>query len=436
MRERATQKQNILNETDDEKPHNKKGGLLSVLKKRKKETGETIIEEGIQKTNPLMQTKNRLFAKLSKTPNVTVQKDSLPPVQENITEKEVVQDFSQTTQTNKITQTKQQDTKTTEVMTQGTPLEHKEEKHPVQQQVNSVMKLQKDLMRPLRTYKDDIVEAVRNKKSSLISITAAEQNERAKRAPFAPTPKPPKKTVHKITLILLSFGLIIAGILLVVFFYTTSNTETVSKDNVVSKLLFTETDGSFEIESLVGKNLLTALNDNILRTNIQFNTFKNLQIIEKTPVGKHPVSASDFLTSLNTKAPGSLIRSLEPNFMVGIHSIKDNEPFFILKTRSFDTAFAGMLNWEQHMSVDLNPLFGTPVTNSLVSIREKTQQASLNAQFVDVIIKSRDTRVLFNERGEIAILYTFLNKDTLIITTNKNTFEEIFTRISSIQISR
>lgn len=373
----------------------------SLVGPQKKGTGQEMagtVKE-ISSANPLMQAKDKLISSLTKESSVDgpyIKSESLPAVKENITEIDKIK----------------------------------------KQKVNPIMGIKKSIIRPLRTYKDDIVEAVRRKKASLVTITAAEQKARAKKAPLAPE-KPSSEKSVKLAVIAISIMLVIAGISSIVFFYFQSQGGVITKELGVHALVFSESEGEFDTTELLGARFMNQITLEKNSTDITLNTFKHIYFTEGGILGKSLISASDFLNLLQVHAPDSLLRSLETEFMFGLHAFNKIQPFLILKTRVFDTAFAGMLNWEEAMSRDLSPLFGPHVNRSIINIEQGNTAPTIgSAIFSDTIIKSRDARVLLDERGNIALLYSFLDKNTIIITTNTATFEEIFIRLSSTRILR
>ena len=95
-----------------------------------------------------------------------------------------------------------------------------------------------------------------------------------------------------------------------------------------------------------------------------------------------------------------------------------------------------MLDWEDTMNKDLSPLFGD--TLSEIATRGALQEnpsAPLFRIFTprifnDVIVRNNDTRILRDDEGGIALIYGFPNVETIIVTTNENTFFEIFKRLT------
>jgi hypothetical protein len=127
-----------------------------------------------------------------------------------------------------------------------------------------------------------------------------------------------------------------------------------------------------------------------------------------------PASAEQILSILSPRAPGSFQRGVQELTFGGVGSA----PFMIMKVSSFDTAFAGMLEWERAMSADLSPLYGTPVVETFdPSARTDTQVRA--AFFKDAIASNKNIRLLLDEAGEDRIVYTFTDQNTVVITTTR-----------------
>ena len=124
--------------------------------------------------------------------------------------------------------------------------------------------------------------------------------------------------------------------------------------------------------------------------------------------------------------PPILLRSLRPDFMLGTHSFNKNQPFLVLKTDYYDNAFAGMLEWEGHLTEDLLTLFG----------QENRVQELSQRKWGDMVIKNKDTRVLLDFDGNIALVYAFKDQRTLIITTSEDTLLEVSRRLDLVQEKR
>jgi hypothetical protein len=56
--------------------------------------------------------------------------------------------------------------------------------------------------------------------------------------------------------------------------------------------------------------------------------------------------------------------------------------------------------------------------------------------FSDTILHNKDARVVKDENGKIIFLYSFINSETIVITTNETTLREITTRLVNASLVR
>ena len=140
------------------------------------------------------------------------------------------------------------------------------------------------------------------------------------------------------------------------------------------------------------------------------------------------MSSERFLSLLESRAPGSLIRAFDPLFMHGIIGRESGAPstFIIFKLESFENAFAGMLDWERALAEDIGPLFGTA---------ESIRNAGAEPAFRDITTRNKDVRVL-EINGQISLLYSFYDNEILIITDNLETMQTLIERLNREKLSR
>jgi hypothetical protein len=112
-----------------------------------------------------------------------------------------------------------------------------------------------------------------------------------------------------------------------------------------------------------------------------------------------PAPLPDLLTVMNWRAPGSFVRAIE----TVAFGTADGMPFMMLKVTSFETALSGMLQWERALIEDLTPWLGTAPVSS----------------FSDVTQGNQDLRIARRSDGS-EVLYLFLDRTTLLITTNRS----------------
>ena len=95
-----------------------------------------------------------------------------------------------------------------------------------------------------------------------------------------------------------------------------------------------------------------------------------------------------------------------------------------------------MLDWERTLNTDLLPLFSrnpSPKPQGAPAPASATPQF-LQTSFVDKVVENRDTRAYLNSAGDILLLWTFLGRNIILITTNEYTLREVLSRMSSAPV--
>jgi len=119
----------------------------------------------------------------------------------------------------------------------------------------------------------------------------------------------------------------------------------------------------------------------------------------------------EFFKIIKANPPSELTDSLTGGFMLSKFYLSKDWPILILSIRSYESAFAGMLKWEKTMGQDLSAIFN-----------------SANAgDFQDKEIQNHDTRT------NSVLIYSFINRNYLVIVQNEEPLKEIFRRFSSPQ---
>lgn len=189
--------------------------------------------------------------------------------------------------------------------------------------------------------------------------------------------------------------------------------------------------------------LITSINTLKTSSVYSADSLLNIVLVETDPLstkdGKKKerlIETSGMFSFLGTRAQPSFMRSLDPQFVLGLHMINGGQPFLIFKTGFYDSTFAGMLAWEKTMASDLVGVFTkeNPQATSTANIGEKL--GDWNDTFEDKVVKNKDVRILKDSSGKTILLYSFINKETLIITTNEETFNEIYGRLTISNFKR
>ncbi|KND48002.1 MAG: hypothetical protein AB201_00145 [Parcubacteria bacterium C7867-006] len=268
-------------------------------------------------------------------------------------------------------------------------------------------------IKSLRTYQGDVEEAIGKNKYSSTTILVAEQKRKEER---------PEKVVsvrysgtrNKI-FIYLSVIFFILGVGSVIgIYYFRAHEKTIVEQATKTLLSFTKED-SIAVASSTRENLIIALT----KEKEGFKQPVNSVLYVNTTDGTNPVQLSKIMSLVGPSAPSSLIRSFDSQYMIGVYSYDTNEIFFIIKVKDFASSYSGMLKWENDMPKDLQKIFS--INPDLVST---------TSPFSDLAVKNKDLRVLRSPSGKIELLYSFIDKETLLITKNDKIFNAIIGRFT------
>ena len=255
----------------------------------------------------------------------------------------------------------------------------------------------------LRTYAGDVEESLAKNKTSLTSIVIDEQKRREKN----PEDVQKQQTTNKFFVVLGGTFLLVGIVVLWAVYYTRSQIPVVAVEKIKTLIAFSEEKkiilGNATRDQVLGK-LITEKQSFKLPVN-------SVLYINMVNASNTPVQVSEILSLLAPRMPSALSRSFDSKYMLGVYSFDINTPFILLSTSDYATSFAGMLSWEEEMTNDIGAWFGVFGTST--------------PKFQDEELRNKDLRVFKNENGNTILLYSFLDKDTLLITGNENIFSAI-----------
>ncbi len=346
----------------------------------------------------------------------------------------------------------------------------------------------------IRTFQSDVAGAVKSDNISMIKIALAEKERREHEGSYADLDvKKPIKPAYILA------GVIILAVLLslgFVYWYLNKPPSPTLEQLLAPQepeIVYSETQSAVSIDKKTADTLIVALRKEAL-AKLDIGTIKRILVTTSTGTSTRNINSTEFLSAVKSRASDSLRRSIEPYFVIGAYSSSPNDAFIIFKINSYDIAYPGMLAWEQYMDVDLSNLFlekkaaalivvpppviattsipaefssstpastenGTstdmaatstdintdtasaPITTEPVAttspvIPGRTTNDPNKAVWKDRILQNKDTRILVNPDGTIKFLYSFIDKNTLVIVSSEKGFKEIITRVTTGRISR
>lgn len=285
--------------------------------------------------------------------------------------------------------------------------------------------------RPLRTFQGDMAEMLQEKKSSVATVAIAEQKKRLAHNELSPSEKAENRSARiRVVVMIFSVLLILAGLSAITYLVISKLPNSpLSVPFPPTPLLPSER--SIEIQNPTSRTeMLSALNNLHSQVALTPGQIENIffSVAGATTSEKRLLTAQEFFARSETKAPAAFIRSLEPTFMFGFHMNTAQDSFLFLQTTSFQIAFAGMLDWEATLLSDLGPF--------IEQLQSTTSISPQNSSFKDELLDSKDVRVLRNDDGSIRLIYSFLDRSTLVITSSATTMKEVQNRYNAGKLAR
>lgn len=270
-----------------------------------------------------------------------------------------------------------------------------------------------DKLKPLRTYQGDVDNLIHKTKASVITIAVAEQNRKAKIEP-EPERESNPETKNKFFIFVGTF-LFVLGIIVVGVFYFLSTQNKIVQVSQSSAVLNYDKEADISVAGMTHGTLV----QKILDEQKNFSLPANSILYINTTDSVLPTDTQTILPILAPQIPLSLLRNLSQSYMIGVYSFDKNQPFIILTVDDYGQGFSGMLKWEGTMVSDLGQIFGiAPLASSNLD----------SYTFSDESLNNKDLRIIQNSSRQTVLLYSFIDKNTIIITSNENTFSALLNK--------
>lgn len=303
--------------------------------------------------------------------------------------------------------------------------------------------------RTMRTYQEDITDAIKNDNVSMIKIALAEKKRQERQGIFG------EKVAEESSLKKYLYIGVVAVILILmalggIFLYTHVNApEPTPQSTTAPRLLYTESSSVISVEQKSADDLQRLIKRE-LDTKLDLGSMEEIILTTGEGTTTREITTSAFFNKLGTRTPDGLARALGPVFLLGVYSFSPHDLFGVFTVSSYDLAFASMLQWEPDMETDIGGMFithkatvppppitvdATTSTSTLIKLQPNSTFTT-SRHFTDKVVDNKDARVLLNADGTIALLYTFLDKNTLVISSSDKALKEISFRLKAGGIAR
>ncbi|MDE1975133.1 MAG: hypothetical protein KGI49_01330 [Patescibacteria group bacterium] len=345
------------------------------------------------------------------------------------------------------------------------------------------------VLKPLRTYENDVAEVLRDRGTSKVAMAIAESRKKGQGESVGSEQETDASGQHhgtgtKMVMLSISLLLLLGGLAGAYFLYSKSPlagqspVSTQSQDQQPASLVQADSRVALYIDGLSANDILLKIKSEMSKPQAP-GTIKEIVPAKTENGAPYRVSATDMANVMDIPAPGIILRTLQPEWMLGVYSDNagDKSAFVVVKTDFFQNAFAGMLQWESLMPDDIRryvyiqpaSTYGIPAsqptttqatTSDTISLAGKisndtatnttsdnasstnasstfgTNQSvpvfsSLRGSFKDEIVKNKDVRAFISGTGQTIFVYSFVDNSTLVIAENDGALSEIITRLEN-----
>ncbi|MEX0934742.1 MAG: hypothetical protein WDZ70_00245 [Candidatus Paceibacterota bacterium] len=277
----------------------------------------------------------------------------------------------------------------------------------------------------VHTYEDDANKALKEKGGSVASIAVAEQKRRGERGETRPQPPTrwKKYLVRTITIILFLGGVGVLG-----YLYLQSRDPGTTTQQQEQAIIFADEIQRQNVSNLTAFELRNTI-ESFIAEEIPEDTVRELRLTRDIEVEEETVQVAltpdELIARVDLERRAPLARALGDRIMITSVGSAESGSAVIADVSSYDSAFASMIRWEPNIADDLYFLLPPQKSNISTSTETGTPQTG----FVDIIIENRDARVLYDENGEIMLLYSFPRTDILVISTSDSVYREVLERL-------
>ncbi len=282
---------------------------------------------------------------------------------------------------------------------------------------------------PIHTLKDDLQDAVRGKKLSLVhAVALEEEKKRGQKKRGGAGRYETGRNLSGIITGALALILLVSSALYGAYYFT-QKPAPASGAPADTPLFFADSTVRFPIGSSSGADLKRTLAQGLNAPRASLGAVMRIMpVVTETNAGaqnERAATIEEFLRATGAQTPPELVRAFRGDFFLGIHAATErNVPILIIPVTSYERAFAGLLAWEAALNDDLAPFF-TPVPSLTVD----ETGLLVKRKFEDAILQNYDVRVLKDDAGAPKLLYSFPTRNMLVIMEEPYSFAEILGRL-------
>lgn len=291
------------------------------------------------------------------------------------------------------------------------------------------------IQKPIRTYESDLAEELAKKRATVITMAIAENKKETGTEKISNTPVEKKSYAKNTILFILSMILVVVGIGGGYYLYLQSPLSLQEVQTIKSKLpsiISPDIQKIVPLGTAKGVELPEKTRDVLINGDIQPQKITEFVLMQGIGSSTQRITGPEFIKIFDLKTPDIINRSITDKWMLGTFDTeKEKLPFIILTSDFFQNTYAGMLKWENSLPDELAVLLNYESKSKQDNSATTTLNSffTIKGKFEDRTIMNRDVREFINESGEMLVLYSFVDKDTLIITTSEITLKSLIEKI-------
>lgn len=314
---------------------------------------------------------------------------------------------------------------------------------------------EKFIIRPLRTYEEDVATFVKRGQVTTAKIVVAEQK-RQQEITSAKGAEESQKT-SGLALKISGILIVLAAVILAGVFYFLKPTEDTPVVPTVSSglrdiLIDKKETFQIPIDNKITLEIKDAVVDYIESPPVLgLNEIAEIQLTKKISgateggIMDEKIKIAEMLSVMELRPLETTVRSFDENYIFGLINIEGQTiPFILIKTLEFEQVFSGMLVWEKTLYREINDIFfdtlGTDdflVVNPNASSTVTNGNSSFDPQkFTDIVIYNRDARAIIDNNDKVLFFYTFVNNNHILLTSKTAAVEEIAKKLNLQNIVR
>ena len=277
----------------------------------------------------------------------------------------------------------------------------------------------------VETFAEDIAGVIGEDAGGMVkNIIHAEEEREAQKKNLSPESKENK------LLTVISFLLLVASLVIALFLVFTKKPSTVPVQPQFIPLIFTDKSVSLDVSGKKASDIEQSVADEITNTAITPSNVEGIYLTEN----KQVIGLRRFITLIGSHfVPDPNPILLSDSFLLGV---VQNQPdaslgtgfFILMKVRSATDVFDSLRAWEPNMLTDLHGFFGLNVSSATNYLFTKS--------FTDGIIENKNARILYDQYGNIVLMYVFADDNSIVITDSQNAADQVILRLASSQLQQ